>query len=698
MEANRRAKSVDKNGIFVVLVVLAVIFLLARIGYCRTITVRADGSGEYPTIQAAIWAAAGGDEVVLETGTYTGAGNRDIDFLGKAITVRGIDPFDISVVGATIIDCNGSEANLHRGFKFHSAEGPGSCVSGVTVVNGYGPIDILGTGVFSAGGAIYFHKSSPTIENCILAENSASFGGAVGGSNNSNPTLLNCALVDNSSHNRGGAIYAVRSCKLVVSQCTIAGNSASIQAGGMYTESNCQVQVANSVFSRNSARFRGALTESGGTGTIRDCIFTANTAELWGGALGTDISTVTFINCLFTGNVAGEKGGAVDINYGTEPRFISCTFAGNSAPFGNAFACDSWEQRHPSTVELAGCILWNGADEIWNNDNSIITISYSDVQGGWLGLGNIDGDPCFVEAGFWDANGVWVEGDYHLLDDSPCIDTGDPNYIAEPNETDLDGNPRVSGGRIDMGAYEAMVINVPPVACIVGDERVVEAGVGCEAQVVLDGSCSSDADSTEGTNDDINDFDWYDVIDVCDPNSDIYIGSGEVIECNLGLGEHLIILEVTDKAGAFDSNEVVITVEDVTPPEFSLVVEPNVLWPPNGKMVQVRPEWEVSDNCDEEVEVSLVDISMSAAGDINDYVVIGDDGSIYLRARKSKVGSGRIYTLTYEAVDDSGNVTEASTTVAVRHRRGPRRVVRGLVRRAGRKVHRRALRRREATK
>jgi hypothetical protein len=249
-----------------------------------------------------------------------------------------------------------------------------------------------------------------------------------------------------------------------------------------------------------------------------------------------------------------------------------------------------------------------------------------------------------------------------------------------------------------MGAYEAMVINVPPVACIVGDERVVEAGVGCEAQVVLDGSCSSDADSTEGTNDDINDFDWYDVIDVCDPNSDIYIGSGEVIECNLGLGEHLIILEVTDKAGAFDSNEVVITVEDVTPPEFSLVVEPNVLWPPNGKMVQVRPEWEVSDNCDEEVEVSLVDISMSAAGDINDYVVIGDDGSIYLRARKSKVGSGRIYTLTYEAVDDSGNVTEASTTVAVRHRRGPRRVVRGLVRRAGRKVHRRALRRREATK
>ncbi|MHC4285816.1 MAG: choice-of-anchor Q domain-containing protein [Planctomycetota bacterium] len=46
------------------------------------------------------------------------------------------------------------------------------------------------------------------------------------------------------------------------------------------------------------------------------------------------------------------------------------------------------------------------------------------------------------------------EGDYHLLPGSPCIDTGDPNYVAGPNETDVDGKPRVIGGRIDMGAYE----------------------------------------------------------------------------------------------------------------------------------------------------------------------------------------------------------------------------------------------------
>ena len=64
------------------------------------------------------------------------------------------------------------------------------------------------------------------------------------------------------------------------------------------------------------------------------------------------------------------------------------------------------------------------------------------------GIGNIDADPCFVD----EAN-----EDYHLLAGSPCIDAGDPNYIAEPNETDLDGGPRVINGRIDMGAYEAPI-------------------------------------------------------------------------------------------------------------------------------------------------------------------------------------------------------------------------------------------------
>jgi hypothetical protein len=112
------------------------------------------------------------------------------------------------------------------------------------------------------------------------------------------------------------------------------------------------------------------------------------------------------------------------------------------------------------TAMVINCIFWyNGSDGI---SGSSVDATYSDIEGGWPGQGNIDADPCFVDLGYWDSNDtpqnprddVWIEGDYHLLPGSLCIDAGDPDYVAEPNETDLDGKPRVKWGRIDMGAYE----------------------------------------------------------------------------------------------------------------------------------------------------------------------------------------------------------------------------------------------------
>ena len=140
-------------------------------------------------------------------------------------------------------------------------------------------------------------------------------------------------------------------------------------------------------------------------------------------------------------------------------NLTNCTFVANSAICGNALSCDT-SQGVRNELYVTNCIIWDGGDEIRNNDNSVITINYSDVQGGWPGEGNIDTDPCFVEMGYWDANNILFDSDYHLLPSSPCIDTGDPNYIAGPNETDLDGKPRVLDGNndgitvIDMGAYE----------------------------------------------------------------------------------------------------------------------------------------------------------------------------------------------------------------------------------------------------
>ena len=87
---------------------------------------------EYPTIQAAIDAAVNGGTVIVADGTYTGAGNRDIDFKGLAITVRSENGPE-----NCIIDCEASSSNMHRGFDFQSGEGQASILDGFTIINGY---------------------------------------------------------------------------------------------------------------------------------------------------------------------------------------------------------------------------------------------------------------------------------------------------------------------------------------------------------------------------------------------------------------------------------------------------------------------------------------------------------------------------------------------------------------------------------
>ncbi len=95
-----------------------------------------------------------------------------------------------------------------------------------------------------------------------------------------------------------------------------------------------------------------------------------------------------------------------------------------------------------------------------------VSISYTDIQGladsvvtnsgstvDW-GLGNINLDPQFTSPGSLDALRVYTEGDYHLLASSPCIDAGDPAFAVAPDATDIDGNLRVLGAKVDMGADE----------------------------------------------------------------------------------------------------------------------------------------------------------------------------------------------------------------------------------------------------
>jgi len=80
-------------------------------------------------------------------------------------------------------------------------------------------------------------------------------------------------------------------------------------------------------------------------------------------------------NCIINNNTALDGGGLYDC----DGPINNCAITGNSAKDGdgNAMACDSRDQQYPGYLQLTNCILWDGGDEVWNNDNSAIAITYT---------------------------------------------------------------------------------------------------------------------------------------------------------------------------------------------------------------------------------------------------------------------------------------------------------------------------------
>jgi parallel beta-helix repeat protein len=301
--------------------------------------------------------------------------------------------------------------------------------------------------------------SSPTLTNCTFSGNRAASGGGMFNHRQSRPTLTNCTFNGNWASGTGGGMYNYNSSNPTVTNCTFSGNRAN--AGGGVSNYKSSPALANCTFNGNPAgASAGGMLNQLGSPTLTNCTFSGNSADRGGGMYNYNSSNPTLTNCTFSGNWSSVDGGGMYNEVGSSPTVTNCTFAANSAYNGNAIACDSPSQSSPSSVQLANCILWDSGNEIWNNDGSTITITYSDVQGGWPGEGNIDADPCFVESGYWDANGLWVEGDYHLLRTSPCVDAASDANVY----TDIEGNIRPfdfpgvdNNGELpefDMGAYE----------------------------------------------------------------------------------------------------------------------------------------------------------------------------------------------------------------------------------------------------
>jgi hypothetical protein len=298
------------------------------------------------------------------------------------------------------------------------------------------PATYLGGGAYSAtlysctlsgnsaasGGGAY----NSTLYNCTLSGNPASNGGGAYSS-----TLYNCTLTGNSASDYGGGAYAG-----TLSNCTLTGNSAT-WGGGAYSSTlyHC-TPTGNSASYYGGGTFYGTLynctlsgnwsADGGGAafGTLYNCALSNNLASLSGGAAYSS----TLYNCALNGNSATNYGGGAC--FGT---LYNCTLTGNSAYSAGGGAC---------TSTLCNCIAYFNSANDGANYNVYWggTLNYCCTTPESGGVGNITNAPLFIG------------GSLRLQSNSPCINAGNNAYVT--TGTDLDGNPRIVSGTVDIGAYE----------------------------------------------------------------------------------------------------------------------------------------------------------------------------------------------------------------------------------------------------
>ena len=250
------------------------------------------------------------------------------------------------------------------------------------------------------------------------------------------------------------------------------------QYGGGCLIQDAIVKFKNCNFHHCVAGFGGAVANLKGSASFVNCQINGNRSQVYGGGIYADEGWINLTNCLITGNSSDQAdtaGGSAIHNLGGSLELACCTVADNVAPHGKAIVSLSWGFPPPIHLNVDNSILYNGAPEILTNHGGAVTVQYSDVWGGWVGPANIDADPRFVQPGFWTIEGEWIVGDYALQAHSPCVDSGSNSHlpaddcdidedgsIIETLPIDLNWDPRIQSGLVDMGCYEWAPVIVPP--------------------------------------------------------------------------------------------------------------------------------------------------------------------------------------------------------------------------------------------
>jgi hypothetical protein len=426
------------------------------------------------TIQDAENVSATGDEILVTNGVYQAGGTADSRIaIFNASFVHSVNGPEVTIIqgyqppattnGAGSIRCANLGAATLAGFTLinGAAQGYGGGVYALNIGAVVSNCIIVGN-VAPSGGGVYSGK----VRNCTIAGNLA-LGGYGGGA--AFATLLNCTLVTNKVTNLGfgGAAY-----QGTLTNCVLSGNSARMGGGARFSAlSNCVISnnvatssgggvqectLQNCTLINNSAQNGGG----GYASTNANCLLIGNTSTNGGGAYGGILSGCTLIS----NNVTGSGGGAYDSS------MTNCLLLGNSASKGGAAYADSYLvytvnctvisnsaataggvwftfAAGVAVTVLNDILYWNNAatDPDFHGDNFSgppRNLAWCCVPTGF-GDHSISNSPLFVDAG---------HGDFRLLPDSPCINGGRNSYVT--NSTDMDGNPRIVGGTVDIGAYE----------------------------------------------------------------------------------------------------------------------------------------------------------------------------------------------------------------------------------------------------
>ncbi|MFN8473725.1 MAG: choice-of-anchor Q domain-containing protein [Anaerolineae bacterium] len=324
------------------------------------------------------------------------------------------------------------------------------------------------------GGGMDNKGGSPTLTNVTFSGNSVNgeYGGEGGGMDNwdSSPTLTNVIFSGNSAYGEYGEGGGMKNWygSPTLTNVTFGGNSASHDGGGMDNYGGSPT-LTNVTFSGNSASDSGGgMFNGNGSPTLTNVTFSGNSASgqyssgySSGGGMYNWDSSPTLTNVTFSGNSAYEGGGMYNDGNSSSPTLTNVTFSGNSASHDGGGM-----YNYGGSPTIRDSILWgDSGGEIVNDNGGSASVTYSIVQGSsatnwWSthsitdGGHNLDADPLFVTPVTLPppAN---TSGNLRLGPGSPAIDVGD-NNVANPSlpSTDLDGNPRIIGPKVDMGAYE----------------------------------------------------------------------------------------------------------------------------------------------------------------------------------------------------------------------------------------------------